>query len=183
MKNPFKSFKENRKVAKSFPDEEVIRLALENQGRITIQLLSFRTKLTVAQARWKLYGMNARGIFKTDYDYKDYTTLYVLKNQDMYQKFIGDAPAPPVSQNSSRSQSPGITDSEIITLAVKMKGKLTAAALCLKNNVSLEEAKARLEEMQRKDVFDIQLNEKGAIIYVLNDYESFREILDDADEN
>ncbi|MCB0837942.1 MAG: hypothetical protein KDE26_25475 [Bacteroidetes bacterium] len=170
--NPFKSFREFQKAVKEFPDESVIEIALANDGKITTQILSYSTTLTINQARWKLNGMNTRGIFKQSYDYKDYTTVFVLKNKQLYENLTQKVKTP-VKQEAESA----ISDSEVIALAVKLSGKLTAAALCVKKDVPLNIAQAKLEELQRKDVFDIELNEKGALVYVLNDYESFKEIL------
>ena len=173
--NPFKSFRNFQKKVKAFPDEQVIALALENQGKITAQILSYRSTLTLGQARWKLNGMNTRGIFKQTYDYKDYITVFELKNKELYQN-LPQTVVTPVKQPKSQKE---IIDSEVISLAVKMGGKITPAALCLKKEVSLKEAKAKLDDLQKADVFDIELNERGAIVYVLNDYESFKEAFDE----
>ncbi len=50
-----------------------------------------------------------------------------------------------------------------------MKGKLSVPALCVKANCSIDEAKAKLDELQRKEVFELRVADNGTYVYELTD--------------
>ncbi|MCC5943825.1 MAG: hypothetical protein JJT94_02750 [Bernardetiaceae bacterium] len=62
-----------------------------------------------------------------------------------------------------------ITDRQILQAAVEAKGSLTATGLCLKIDMSIEEAQERLEQMHKNGTFDIQVDDLGNIRYELRD--------------
>ena len=57
----------------------------------------------------------------------------------------------------------------IIELAKNSNGKLSVASLCLKANLSIEEAERELGKMHEKGIFEIELTSNGTIVYVLKD--------------
>ncbi len=53
--------------------------------------------------------------------------------------------------------------------ALEMKGRLSAPALFVKANCSIDEAKAKLDELQRKEVFELRVADNGTYVYELTD--------------
>jgi predicted transcriptional regulator len=62
-----------------------------------------------------------------------------------------------------------LSDAEVIRHAVEANGDITATRLCLKANVTIEEATKKLDQLHTKGVFDIQTSDEGGFFYALND--------------
>lgn len=63
-----------------------------------------------------------------------------------------------------------IPDATMINLAIQYKGMLTPALVCVKLNISLQEAKQKLEELQEQGVFVLDIdNQNSLITYQLRD--------------
>ena len=169
----FDIFRRYKEAVNSISDKEVIAIAAAAGGKISATSLCAQTDLTFNQAKIKLTAMHWKGIFNQKYDYSEgYAVTYLLKNRDLisYANYISAplrAATPPAT---------ALSDALTITTAVRLKGKITPALLCVKANVSIEEAKKKLEELQRKGVFDIQATEDGTLIYVLHDLSAFEEL-------
>lgn len=167
-----KALRAHREKMRSVSSNHIIALALENGGKITAPVLAARTSLSVGQANMKLYGMS--GVFYTKYDYRDQSQVFVLKKPELYRGMNltqpVQAPSEPVSQ--------GPSDAEVIQLALKAKGRITPGVLCVKAEISIDEAKKKLQELQHKGVFDIDATESGGLVYVLNELDSYEELLD-----
>ncbi len=149
-------------------EENMIWLAQQYQGRMSAAILVAATNLTVDEAKREIARFRDLGILSTQYD-DNWQTVYVL-NKDLSMKI--DSPIKPPAQeiqapvNQSFTQ---ITDAEVIGLAVKGKGKITVASLCLKKTISVEEAQKILDELYKKAIFDLKVSENGTIEYWLND--------------
>ncbi len=61
------------------------------------------------------------------------------------------------------------SDAEVIELAIQGKGKITLAILCLKKDISVEEAEKILEKLYKKGIFELKVSEYGTIEYHLTD--------------
>jgi hypothetical protein len=170
-------FRRYREAVNSISDKEVIALAAAADGKISPTSLCAQTDLSFNQAKIKLTAMHWKGVFNAKYDYTEgYSVMYVLKNRDLLRQQFSSPPPP-------RSVAPhALSDAVAITTAVRLKGKITPALLCVRANVPVEDARRKLEELQRKGVFDIQATEDGTIVYLLNDLSAFEELgLDAAD--
>lgn len=63
-----------------------------------------------------------------------------------------------------------IPDATMIDLAIQYKGQLTPALVCIKLNISLQEAKQKLEELHQEGVFVLDIdNQNSLITYQLRD--------------
>lgn len=149
-------------------EENMIWLAQQYQGRMSAAILVAATNLTVDEAKREIARFKDMGILSTQYD-DSWQTVYVL-NKDLPIKIDTTAKAPtqeiqmPVNQSFVK-----IIDAEVIGLAVKGKGKITVASLCLKKTISVEEAQKILDELYKKGIFDLKVTDNGTIEYWLND--------------
>ena len=167
------AIRKHRETMRSVTQNEIIAIALENGGKITSAALATRTPLSVYQASMKLQSMY--GVFRTKYDYKHQSNVFVLKKPEMYANLDLRAPM----QTTSSQKKKGISDAEVIQTALRTKGRITAGVLCVKADISIDEAKKRLQELQHKGVFDIEATASGALVYVLNELESFGDLIED----
>ncbi len=61
------------------------------------------------------------------------------------------------------------SDSQIIQWALENQGVITATLLCVKANIPIENAREILEKLHIKQVFDMEVNDKGVIVYKLQE--------------
>lgn len=169
--------RKHRETMKSVSPNEIIAIALENGGKITAGALSARTVLSVQQAGMKLYTLNSQGVFRTKYDYKDNANVFILKKPELYKNLNLQTPKRTIITPSTEKKT--LTDASVIHTALKAKGRITPGVLCLKADISIDEAKKKLQELQHKGVFDIEATANGALVYVLNDLETFEELMQD----
>ncbi len=154
----------NAQINAKISDQEVMRIARENNGRVNVGLLAQKTMLDFTEAERKLYIMLSEGIFLHEYD-ENYQPVFVLTNP------LPSRPLPPKALPARPSVVLPISDSEVIAMAVAHKGKLTTPLLCMKAKLQYDEAKTVLERLQQKGVFEVEVNEKGTIIYLLPDWD------------
>lgn len=165
-------FRRYREAINSISDKEVIEIAAANNGKISPTSLCTQTEISFNQAKIKLTAMHWKGVFNAKYDHSDgYTVTYLLKNRDLLSQPTTYSPVR--RQNFSDDR---LSDAIAITTAVRLKGKITPALLCVKADVSIETAKRKLEELQRKGVFDIEATEDGTLVYILHDLAAFEEL-------
>ena len=62
-----------------------------------------------------------------------------------------------------------LSDSQIISIAIAQGGKITATALALKMEIPVDIAKKKLDELQKNDIFEMNVTENGTIVYHLMD--------------
>lgn len=150
----------SKQIASKVSDKEVIEIARQNSGEISAVLLCEKTDLSLDEAQSKINSLLMSGIIHQKWDWSDWSGTkykYILKDANKnYEAIEG-------RKNNS------ITDADIIAAAIQTKGKITPTALCLKLNISIDEAKRRLEDLRKKEIFEIDVTETGAITYSLLD--------------
>lgn len=62
-----------------------------------------------------------------------------------------------------------LSESKAIRYAAKSGGRISVAALCMKAEVSTEQAQQVLEELQEKGIFEVSVSESGTVYYELTD--------------
>ncbi len=180
------SYYNQRKIVNGkVSDLTVIALARENGGKINVALLCEHTDLTAPQAKTKLAYLAENGVLATDWKQMLLGGgNYVLPNTqegNIFNKFfdtkgslgkriealfnINDSqetlsPTKALSQNK---------DAQIITLAVENKGVVSASAVCVKLNISIDEAQKRLEDLRQKQIFISEVGQNGGVVYRLLD--------------
>ncbi|RMG23834.1 MAG: hypothetical protein D6730_13715 [Bacteroidetes bacterium] len=170
----FSFIRNHRKKMKSVTAKQVIAIALQNDGKITPAVLAAHTPLRIWQASMKLQGLHGQGVFATKYDYRDNSYTFVLKKPELY-KNLDLSTSQPAAPPSNKQ----LTDAEVIQWAYKARGRITPAILCIKAEVSIDEARQKLQELQHKGVFDIQATDSGALVYVLNELDTFQDLMAD----
>ena len=149
------------RIARKISDREIIHIARENGGRITPADLVETTNLTIGEANIKVQQLLNTGILK----YKLTNSFKVVYELDSSI----DAKSIKLPKRIKPAQNQGISDGDIIAQAVKSKGQLSAAKLCMRFSISIEEAEKRLRFLQEKGVFYMDVNESGTILYILSD--------------
>ncbi len=161
----YQESEKNAAVRMKISNSEVVRLAQDHEGKLTPQLLSEKTELSRSEASRKLYLMLSEGVFRYEYD-DNYLPVFALSSvvrralentQDIpYTTYLQ---APPTQ----------LSDGEVIQIAVESGGRISATSLCVKGNVSIDEARHLLEHLHTKGVFDVEIKENGSLVYFLND--------------
>lgn len=149
-----------KQIAYKVSDKEVIEIARQNNGEISAVLLCEKTDLSLDEAQSKINSLLMSGIIHQKWDWSDWSGTkykYILKDANKNFEAIDG------------KKSKNITDAEVISAAIQTKGKITATALCLKLDISIDEAKRRLEDLRKKEIFDIDVTDTGAITYALID--------------
>jgi predicted transcriptional regulator len=162
----------NRKQMKAInakvSDQQIIELARQNKGELNPVMLAEQTGLTLSEAKAKINAMLMSGLIQQRWDWKDWQNphnKYILKGADK------DYPNTQLPENTNPKpfKINKITDAEVIALAAQNKGLMTVSTLCVKLNISIDEAKQKLEELRQKEVFITEVGENGGLIYRLID--------------
>ncbi|MGB0523946.1 MAG: hypothetical protein ACPGJS_13345 [Flammeovirgaceae bacterium] len=153
--------KSYQQIAKKISDKEIIQIARDSGGRITAADLVENSSLTIGEANLKIQQLLNNGILR----YKLTNSFKVVYELDSNIQHTDALPKRALKKRNAEFSS----DGDIIAFAVKAKGKLSAAALCMKSGMSIEDAQQRLKFLQEKGVFDIEVSENGTIHYTLND--------------
>ncbi|MEL6674169.1 MAG: hypothetical protein AAFR61_18330 [Bacteroidota bacterium] len=163
-----------RDANRNVSDREIIQYALDAEGILTVGALKMRTELKSWQAQNRLQKLAMQGVFKVVYEKNGSSWFYRLKRPELYKDLgpVKSRPAQPDPEEEDK-----LSDAAVISHAVALQGRITPATLCVKAQVSLEAATEKLKLLQQKDVFDIVLNDKGTIVYILNDFETFQEMM------
>lgn len=169
----YQYFKNLRLINAKISDKEIVELAMRNNGILTPAILCQHTSLSLTEAKTKLQQLSMNGTITQKYDWNDWSgNKYLLAG---YEKpttsFFGlfDIPQTTTSSTPLLNKKELLTDAAVIKYALEMKGKLSAPALCVKANCSVDEAKAKLDELQKKEVFELRVAENGTYIYELTD--------------
>ncbi len=150
----------NKKINAKVSDKEVIEIARQNGGEISAVLLCEKTDLSLEEAQTKINSLLSSGIIHQKWDWSDWSGSkykYVLKDATKNYQAIDN------------KKSKAITDADVISVAIQANGKVTPASLCLKLNISIDEAKKKLDELYKKEIFEISVTETGALTYSLLD--------------
>jgi hypothetical protein len=158
----------NALINAKISNQEVLRIAREHNGKVSIGLLAQKTTLDFIEAERKLYIMLSEGIFHHEYD-ENYQPIFVLNPHPTPARIASDAPIREVKGLPA----PTLSDGEVIRYAVESKGKLTPSLLCMKAKLQFDDAKVILERLQRKGVFDVEVLDGGIMVYTLPDWEMF----------
>lgn len=154
--------KSYQRIAQKVSDKEIIQIAREAGGRVTAADLVENTTLTTGEANMKIQQLLNNGILR----YKLTNAFKVVYELDSNMK---DQEYQALPKRLKKLKGDISSDGDIIALAVKFKGKISAAGLCMKSGMSIEDADQRLKFLQEKGVFDIVVSDNGTIQYVLND--------------
>ncbi|MCU0389544.1 MAG: hypothetical protein MUE81_00350 [Thermoflexibacter sp.] len=153
-------WEKTRKISAKVSDKEVIEIARQNGGEISAVLLCEKTDLSLDEAQTKINSLLMSGIIHQKWDWSDWSGSkykYVLKDANKnYDAIEG-------------KKSKIVSDADVISAAIEAKGKITPTALCLKLNISVDEAKRKLEDLHKKEIFEIDVTESGTITYLLAD--------------
>ncbi|WP_299461478.1 hypothetical protein [uncultured Microscilla sp.] len=147
------AYKRHQEAMHSMSDDDILTIINDNNGRITATDLARQTVLTYIQASLKLQSLYDKGYLKITYSSTGLTQIMVLKTQVL-------------SVTTSLSK---LTDAKVLQVAIQAGGKITPATLCVVLECSINEARKKLDELQMKDVFNLEVTDRGAILYVLND--------------
>jgi len=168
-------FKKQREIYRSVSEQDVIIMALENENKITAASLSTHTPLSHMQASRKLQAMSTKGILQMKYDYStNYASYYKVKHPDLFKNLSNTTSNFSIT---SKKEAKALSDAEVISAAVKAKGRLIPGVLCINADITIDQAKAKLQELQYKGVFDIEVTAEGAMVYLLNDYKTYRDLM------
>lgn len=156
-----KSYMEKTKrISSKVSDKEVIEIARQNSGEVSAVLLCEKTDLSLDEAQTKINALLMSGIIHQKWDWNDWSgTKYKYILKDAHKNFEG------IEGKKSRT----ISDADVISAVVQAKGKITPTALCLKLDISVDEAKRRLEDLRKKEIFEIDVTEAGSLTYSLID--------------
>ena len=162
----------NAQINAKISNHDVLRIAKEHSGRLSVGLLAQKTSLNFTDAERKLYLMLSEGVFHHEYD-ESYQPVFVLNKQIESKHSLADTETLPPIHYAEAAGMPSLPlqDGEVIRLAVECKGKLTASLLCMKANIQYDDAKVMLERLQRKGVFDVDVSDNGSLLYLLRDWE------------
>jgi hypothetical protein len=158
-------------ISTKVTDQQIIELARRNAGEINAVMLAEQTGLSLQEAKAKINQLWTNGILKQKWDWSDWQNVHAKYYLHDAQKGYENMP----NLNYLPQQKPNnlayskITDSEVINLALQNKGILSASLVCVKLNISIDEAKQKLEELRQKEVFISEVTENGALIYRLID--------------
>ena len=179
-------FRKKYLVNKKISDLRVIEIARENGGKVNIALLCERTELTASEAKTKLKYLKQNGVLATDWksflsgggsyvlpgSSSDLTEQFskLLGNNEWVKKLgFGDL-IPQKGKNTGNTMSTTQSrDAQIITLALENQGLVSASQVCLKLNISIDEAQRRLEELRQKQIFITEVSQNGGLLYRLLD--------------
>jgi hypothetical protein len=151
-----------KQIGSKITDRDIVELAKQNNGKITPALVCEHFDVSLSDAKIKLDSLTMSGVISTHYDWNDWSgTTYMIKG---YEK--GNNPSINLPKTHSKI---ALTDAEVIRLAVAMGGSLTPSALCFKADISVDAAKAKLEELYKKEIFELQVADNGTYLYVLVD--------------
>jgi predicted ArsR family transcriptional regulator len=148
-------------------DQQIIELARQNEGEINAVMLAEQTDLSLEEAKAKINQLWTNGILKQKWDWSDWQNVHAKYYLHDAQKKYSNTPL--ISSIGANKVLSKVTDSELINLALQNKGVLSASLVCVKLNVSIDEAKQKLEELRQKDIFVSEVNENGALVYRLID--------------
>jgi hypothetical protein len=167
-------FQQLKTINKKISDREIIELAKQNNGILTPAILCEHTNLSLSEAKTKLENLAMNGTIGRKYDWSDWSgnkyTLAGYETQANLTSFLNSffTPPKPLTTPLLNKKEP-LTDAMVIKYALETQGKISVPALCLKANCSVDEAKVKLEELQKKEIFDLRVSDNGTYIYELTD--------------
>lgn len=150
-------------------------LRYSDDYQITIAELVVVFGLEIEAAKQVLKRLRKSGLVKRLW--KGFSLIYVVKDP-----LVKTKPKLEDSKVASKMKLPTnnkllqeqvklkIPDAEVLQLAIKHKGRLTPALLCLKLKISMEEAQVKLDDLYEQGAFIMDINQKEALVeYHLRD--------------
>lgn len=150
-------------------------LRYSDDYQITIAELVVVFGLEIEAAKQVLKRLRKSGLVKRLW--KGFSLIHVVKDP-----LVKTKPKLEVSKVASKMKLPTnnkllqeqvrlkIPDAEVLQLAIKHKGRLTPALLCLKLKISMEEAQIKLDDLYEQGAFIMDINQKEALVeYHLRD--------------
>jgi predicted ArsR family transcriptional regulator len=174
-----------RKLANQrISDQTVIEIARENGGKVDIALLCENTGVSVKMAKTKLEYLAEHKLLAKDWQDMLFGSAGVYRlpnsqNENIVSKFLNTKGSlvkriEALFDNSSHDTkslpagSPN-KDAQIISLAIENHGTVTASSVCVKLNITIDEAQKRLEDLRQKQIFMTEVGQNGGIVYRLLD--------------
>jgi ribosomal protein S25 len=154
-------------------DDKIIRIIEEysEDYQVTVAELVLIFGIDIYEAKILIKRLKKTGFLTRLLSSKGF--IYVIKNPILQNKpktrhsEVSNTPKIPLQNLTPRIKIP---DATMIDLAIKHKGNLTPALVCVKLNISLQEAKQKLEELQNQGVFLLDINPENHLIeYQLRD--------------
>lgn len=175
-------YDKRKKINAKVSDQTVIEIAQGNQGKIDVSLLCQQTGITAKEAKIKLKYLAENKVLTRDWrNFLMGSENYILPTHqtDFFGKFINAKggimtrlEAVFNTHTESSTALPASTpnkDAQIISLALENQGVTTASAVCVKLNISIEEAQKRLENLRQKQIFLTEVGQNGGLLYRLLD--------------
>ncbi|HAI76220.1 MAG TPA: hypothetical protein DCM08_08220 [Microscillaceae bacterium] len=184
----FYELKARKQVNAKVSDQSVIDIARSNAGKINVALLCEHTGVSAYEAKVKLRYLQQNGMLGMDWTgFMSGGPSYILpgsnnllnplknvlsKNEWVkrlgLEDLFGDAGSntnpKQLEQNLSKHK-----DALIISLAMENQGVVSASMVCVKLNISIDEAQRKLEELRQKQIFETELSPNGGLLYRLLD--------------
>ncbi|GAB4338674.1 MAG: hypothetical protein OHK0038_17470 [Flammeovirgaceae bacterium] len=156
------------KPSEPLSEEDMLLIAAKTKSEINAINICLHTNLPYSEAKNEIKKWKDKGLLKTLYTSDMMSKTYIL-NKNIPEHILLKAANVLSTQTKSKYSNTTLSDSEIITLAVHEKGRLTATSLCLKKNIPIEVAQQQLERLHEKQVFEIVISDKGVVEYHLMD--------------
>ncbi|WP_052599076.1 hypothetical protein [Aureispira sp. CCB-QB1] len=163
-------------------EDEIISVILShvNDYQITIAELVVIFGINVLDAKALLRRLTKAKKVNVLYN-QSFQQIYVI-NQSLHTAapVLRKLPAKKdkLSLELSQQQKIKIPDAAMLKLAIEHDGRLTPTLVCVKLQVSMDEAKLKLENLHEQGVFEVAIDEQNAMIeYQIRD----RSLLDKAD--
>ncbi|MBL4650961.1 MAG: hypothetical protein JKY03_14610, partial [Aureispira sp.] len=149
-------------------EDEIISVILlhVDDYQVTIAELVVIFGINVSKSKILLKRLKKAGKLNVLYN-QGFRRIYVInKSLHTPQPVLRDAP-----RKRSRAQlaipaqeKMKIPDATILQLAIEYNGRLTPTLVCIKLEVSMDEAKLKLEKLYEQGVFQMEIDEKNALL-------------------
>ncbi len=171
-------------VNQKISDQAVIEIARENQGTVNVALLCEHTGATAKEAKTKLEYLAEHKLIVREWKSmilgggRNYILPHAQPNIFANVGKFFNAKGSLMQRieallgNNTMLNTPQLTpnkDAQIISLAIENQGTVTASAVCVKLNITIDEAQRKLEELRQKQIFMTEVGQNGGLIYRLLD--------------
>ncbi|MEM6298417.1 MAG: hypothetical protein AAF740_06990, partial [Bacteroidota bacterium] len=168
LKEPLSKFLDE--PVRELNDQDIIYIAQNNYNTISPAHLCLVGDMTMEEARHRLKALKSKGVLKQKRD-ANFQVIYYLNDElsTNTQTLSSKTNLNPKIQRIAQKESKPLRDAAVIAVAVELGGKVSAAQLCLKKDISIEEAQKLLDYLQEQGVFEIQVSPHGSLEYHLID--------------
>lgn len=144
--------------------EDLMQLFQENEFRISLADLVYRTDLSVEEARKEIRRYRKDKVIRTVRDPRGITS-YILGPD--FRHRVSDIEAVHVKVSQEDDDTLELLDLDVIEYAMKNKGKISADQLKDWRGIEKEEAIDLLEQLRDKRFFEVVVNDAGQREYLL----------------